>query len=30
MTEFEVPEALKEDNDSTEFVMPEALKEYHR
>jgi hypothetical protein len=30
MTDFEVPDVLKEDNDSTEFVMPDALREYHR
>lgn len=33
MTDYEVPEALKdEDNDSddgTEWVMPDALAEYH-
>jgi len=29
MTEFEVPRALREDNDNSDFVMPRALAELH-
>ena len=29
MTEYKLPEALREDSDSGEFVMPDALVEYH-
>jgi len=27
MSEYEIPDALKEDNDSTEFEIPNVLKE---
>lgn len=30
MTEYRVPEVLREDNDSTEYVLPEALREHHQ
>lgn len=29
MTDYEVPEVLRQDNDSGEYVMPTALAEYH-
>lgn len=30
MTEYRVPEVLREDRDSDEFEMPVALEEYHQ
>jgi hypothetical protein len=29
VTEFELPEALREQHDLREFELPEALREYH-
>lgn len=29
MTNYEVPEALRQDKDNAEYVMPTALAEYH-